>query len=243
MIKSKLKFRCRPALGTLVRVGIDVDAHDLAYDRIREVEAIFNFHDPESELSKFNAGEVAVFSSQFTVLRAQALLLRDRSLGAFTPFVDEQRGGIEDHRLDLSGLAKGYAVDEAVKAVLSAHPDSSGWIEAGGEIRWFGDADSDIELRLGVAPNIVKRSLKLSKPAIATSAPSVAESFGETKTSFRKGKSRWPTGTTVCVLADSCMLADGLTKVGLFATPEVLEKFKTEDRVEFLFFDARGELL
>lgn len=49
-------------------------------------------------------------------------------------------------RVTLDGIAKGYAVDLAVQALRRAGV-SSGWVNAGGDLRVFGDADLPVQRR------------------------------------------------------------------------------------------------
>ena len=248
MTKSKRNFstRCRPGLGTLIRVQVDnEELIEPLYARIAAIEALFNFHDPSSELRRYNDNTLIPLSDEFQKLMSVALELRQLSHGAFTPYVMEQKGqhlaDIGSAVVDFGGLAKGFAVDEAVSLALALDPEAQGFVEAGGDIRYFGQAEAMIQLRLGVPPQIMTRELRVAGDfmSVATSSPGMAAEFGETSTQLREGI--WPKGSSITVVAKNCMLADALTKVMLFGGAKEFAAFRGE--AQALVFDAEGQLL
>lgn len=109
--------------------------------------------------------------------------------------------------VDLSGIAKGYAVDVAL-ARLSDAGLPAATVNAGGDLARFGDA-TPIYVRLPQRPTESVRLAELRNGAAATSAGY-----------FQPGALRHPrSGETLCVessvtvLAPDCMAADALTKV------------------------------
>jgi thiamine biosynthesis lipoprotein len=119
--------------------------------------------------------------------------------------------------LDFGGIAKGYAVDCAI-AALRAHGIASGRVNAGGDLRVFGPGREPVHVRTGGPQSIVVPLVEISDGAVATS------SFGGNRR--RIAGRRWATPLidpraglpvmstrTVSVVAATCMLADGLTKV------------------------------
>lgn len=259
MMKSRRNYsvRCRPLFGTLVRVHLDGDeqqAFEKAFEQLSALEWIFNFHNSASEVSVFNssrtAGEIKV-SPVFVRLLRFSLLMREETQRAFTPFVEEQRGEhvLSAHpvkiaggnrvvknercRLDFGGVAKGFAVDQAVEKVVSDFPKRAGFIEAGGDIRYFGKADTHVTLRLGIPPFVVHRELQLRKPAVATSSPGVSQAYGPSKTHYSPDAIA---GATVVVMAEDCATADALTKA-------VKPNGPPRAGADALFFDLRGECI
>lgn len=117
--------------------------------------------------------------------------------------------------IDLGGIAKGYAVDRAVEALVD-HGVPSGIVNAGGDLRVFGDLSQAIVLRRGDG-----RTLELGE------VRDLAIASSENRYTRRKwqGKIRTPhigqTGHAVTinglvsVAADSCMIADAMTKVAM----------------------------
>lgn len=75
-------------------------------------------------------------------------------------------------RVDLGGSAKGYAVDRAVEALRDAGLEA-GLVEAGGDIRYWGEKPDGSDWRLGLLhPRECERYLvaeKVGLPALATS--------------------------------------------------------------------------
>lgn len=123
-------------------------------------------------------------------------------------------------RLDLGGIAKGYAVDEAV-AVLRAAGISAAQVNAGGDLRVFGAAAQRIALRDPRAPSRLAHAIELQDQALATSAPyhTAAAGLPSALIEPRSGQP-YAGGDSLSVIAPSCLIADALTKVALFATTE-----------------------
>jgi FAD:protein FMN transferase len=109
--------------------------------------------------------------------------------------------------IDLGGIAKGYAVDQAV-AALRASGVSSGLVNAGGDLRAFGPHAWPIELQHPVITARTRPLVRLRDAAIASSVASVDAGFVRT----RRRAAHW-TGSTV--LARDCATADALTKWAL----------------------------
>ena len=105
--------------------------------------------------------------------------------------------------LDLGGIGKGYAVDCAI-ALLQARGCSAGWVNAGGDVRAFGDATLTLQLRDETGGG-VRAWGRLQDGAFATSR------FGPGSRSALAGGD----GTVhhLSVLAPRCLWADALTKV------------------------------
>lgn len=119
-------------------------------------------------------------------------------------------------RIDLSGIAKGYAVDLAVKALADAGM-VAGRVNAGGDLRVFGDAAHGINVRDPGAHTHTIPLLELTNGAAATSAGyySSRQHKGRTVTPIIHPHHRaaCESGRSVTVLAKDCMTADALTKV------------------------------
>ena len=139
--------------------------------------------------------------------------------------------------IDLGGIAKGYAVDRAIQ-VLKEVGVSSGIVNAGGDLRVFGEAQS-IYIR---HPENASRVLPLgaiSNAAVATSSgfftaqrhiDALVEPRGGTCLKWRQG---------ITVIAARCMIADALTKVVRLAprrTPAILAQLNAQA----LVIDRRG---
>ena len=119
--------------------------------------------------------------------------------------------------IDLGGIAKGFAVDRAVQ-VLRAHDVAAASVNAGGDLRVFGDLASPVQVRLPGSPHITAPLMNLRDSAIATSATYLDPTSGEPGTALtalvdpRTGAC-CSTGFSVSVYAPDCITADALTKV------------------------------
>ena len=118
--------------------------------------------------------------------------------------------------LDLGGVAKGYAVDRAV-AVLRRAGVTRGLVNAGGDLRVFGDWTAPVQVRHPGQPGAFFALGGLRDGALATSALtySARKWRGRTVGALvdpRTGQACGH-GVSISVWARSAWLADGLTKV------------------------------
>lgn len=120
--------------------------------------------------------------------------------------------------IDLGGIAKGYAVDQALQ-VLREHDIAQARVNAGGDLAVMGPTPQRIALRhAGVhARSQNLGHLRLCEGAVATSTatPSMSD-MGEMVARPRRAPVRWHSAT---VMAPDCMTADALTKWALQSTP------------------------
>jgi FAD:protein FMN transferase len=134
------------------------------------------------------------------------------------------RGHVRFHRpalkIDLGGIAKGFAVDRAID-VLRVCDQSSGLVNAGGDLAAFGPEHETVNVRHPRFPARLLCQLVISNAALASSGYSfnpldaVAE---DTTTAVNPLTSEFASdiiGATV--RAPSCVLADALTKVVMIA--------------------------
>lgn len=142
--------------------------------------------------------------------------------------VNDSFGGIEDLQfleptrvrsrlplcLDLGGIAKGFAVDKAVQA-LQAYEIPFGSVNAGGDIRIFGDRFQDIHIRNPANPHQLIQIGAMQAGAIATSSLYFARR-NAISTSFivnPRNREHIKFSQSYSVLANECVYADALTKV------------------------------
>jgi thiamine biosynthesis lipoprotein len=118
--------------------------------------------------------------------------------------------------IDLGGIAKGYAVDLAVKALQNCGM-RSGCVNAGGDLRVFGPDAWPVQLRDPRYPTATAYATMLCDAALATSAIyfSIKEQRGQRRSALVHGRDGEPVlrNRSVSVSAPSCMFADALTKV------------------------------
>jgi thiamine biosynthesis lipoprotein len=145
--------------------------------------------------------------------------------------------------LDLGGIAKGYAVDRAV-AVLRAHGAPQGVVNAGGDLRVFGAQAECVHLRVdGGAPHYVV-AVELTEAALATSSGfrerkrSADGWYGPHLDGSRRRRVRTDVG--VSVVAESCLLADALTKIVLAADAGTARRLLGAFRAQALWHDPES---
>jgi thiamine biosynthesis lipoprotein len=133
-------------------------------------------------------------------------------------------------RIDLGGIAKGFAVDKAVE-VLRRHGVVSAVVNAGGDLRVLGRRPELVHVRLPESPGQVQPLVTLRDSALATSAYYFSQRTidGVRRSPIFDPRTLQLSGKrlSVSVQAPKCWLADALCKVvwlaGAAALP-LLEK-------------------
>ena len=126
--------------------------------------------------------------------------------------------------IDLGGIAKGYAVDRAIDE-LRAHGVESAVVNAGGDLRCYGDAQP-IHVRAPDEPGTLLCLGTLANASIATSAGyfrgmQIGGDHVDPLIDPARGTCiAWE--RSISVLAADCMTADALTKVVRLAPQSVL---------------------
>lgn len=224
--------RAKPLLGTIVDISLSARAEDEAalprlmaacFDAVADVHARMSFFDLNSEIGRLNdlpAGEWVRVSGDTWSLLKEAMELYHESAGAFdVMFRDRaQFPGAEIRflesgevartapaRVDLGGIAKGYAVDHAAEA-FRLFPSVSGVINGGGDIRFVGGMEFPLHIR---SPQMDGRVYDVGRFSDCAVATSVFERDGQP--------------VSVSVVAPTCSVADRLTKVMLGVSKERLE--------------------
>ena len=118
--------------------------------------------------------------------------------------------------VDLGGIAKGFAVDRAVKALKSAGVPS-GVVNAGGDLRVFGLKSERVHLRHPAEPMQSAGAITLRERALATSGIYFAQKRrgNAVISSLLDGRTRRCSRklVSVSVAAPVCVTADALTKI------------------------------
>jgi thiamine biosynthesis lipoprotein len=122
-------------------------------------------------------------------------------------------------RIDLGGIAKGYAVDAAISA-LQAAGAAAGVVNAGGDLRAFGEP-VEVALRTGEASQDRRAVLQLADGAAASSGSLGPAAPDEAAMAMHLAGAGGGVvkGWYACVTAPTCVLADALTKVALAMGP------------------------
>jgi thiamine biosynthesis lipoprotein len=215
---TALQRRARPLLGTLVEVGGPGLGIEAAFEAVARVQSRMSRFDAASDIGRFNAmaapGLIEIDPWTAEVLGAAAEL-QQASAGLFDISLGSGPGGwrcegLRLHKLapqvqlDLGGIAKGFAVDRAVDA-LRSQGARSGWVNAGGDLRVFGDIELPIRLR-DEGEGGVREFGSLADGALATSR------FGADARS-RAWHPSLDVRAHVSVVAPACLWADALTKL------------------------------
>jgi thiamine biosynthesis lipoprotein len=207
-------------LGTLVEVGVPEgrdDALAAAFEVIEQVQRLMSVHDAKSDLGRWHAtpagtpvdvhpwtGEVLQLAASLS-MQTGGLFDVARGSGTWSCQVKNGHASAVRHeascRLDLGGIAKGWAVDRAVEALVDMGVEAL-WVNAGGDLRSVGVA-LPVALRDEVEGG-VRPWLQLSDGAIATSW--FADGARDSLHGQRKA-------VHVSVAAPRCAWADALTKV------------------------------
>ena len=227
-------------------------AIDAGFAAIERIHALMSCQEPGSELSRLNrnAGNQVqrVDAHTYRVLEA-ALRMARMSEGAFDPCLARPRGetpaadsagwrhielvdgnGVRfarPLRLDLGGIAKGYAVDLAVRTLQELGIDQIA-VNAGGDLRIAGPQPQSIQLRDPQTPTRLAHTVALRNASIATSAAYYSRRLAQGREVSALIDSRtgapYVGNISISVRAHECMTADALTKVVLFADAGIAER-------------------
>ena len=224
--------RVRPLLGTFVEIELRAAVKEsrlqrwitLGFQAIEQIDQLMSAHRPDSDIRRLNrkpSGRRIRLHPLTTRVLAAAKRLHDKSEGVFD--IHNPKG-----ELDLGGIAKGFAVDQAVTCIrrTARGIQLQGCVNAGGDLRVWGTTPQRLAIRLGSSTRSRAKSFEAVEAAVATTAPRQSDSSRYTKASFwtsRAGASH-QRPVTVTVFADDCMAADALTKVVLLGKPEIAKR-------------------
>ena len=137
--------------------------------------------------------------------------------------------------LDLGGIAKGYAVDQAINAVDDSINIT---VNAGGDLRMRPWRGNQVEVRHPRSPHSESIQIQMKNRAVATSATYYSEN-GVLIVSKEPSASINPNeNISVSVFAKDCILADALTKVA-YLDPHMIKKSAFPE-IEFMTLDSNN---
>ena len=137
--------------------------------------------------------------------------------------------------LDLGGIAKGYAVDQAINAVDDSINIT---VNAGGDLRMRPWRGNQVEVRHPRSPHSESIQIQMKNRAVATSATYYSEN-GVLIVSKEPSASINPNeNISVSVFAKDCLLADALTKVA-YLDPHMIKKSAFPE-IEFMTLDSNN---
>ena len=240
-------------------VGMADEAIAAAFAKVELVQNLMSYHDPLSEISTLNrTGQVkaslelrhvlafckevyGVTGGLVNVAVAPVLAKygylpkfdRDFVLGSPLDYLIEGENVILKRpiAIDLGGVAKGFAVDQAI-AELKRQGIPSAIVIAGGDLRAYGEL-REFFLRHPTQPSLLEPFLAAEDIAMATSASyfSNPESHEDRLPYVDRAGECLKHMPSVTVVAPQCMVADALTKYFLLGKP-------TEECLNF--YSAKG---
>lgn len=244
--------RARPLLGTIVAISTDAPmaAVDAAFGAVERVHHLMSAQQGDSDIGRINRealqDRVRVHSWTYEVLE-RARQISERSAGAFdivmpgtgAHYTDVmlERGGVRlrrPARIDVSGIAKGFAVDMAVD-VLQGNAARAGCVNAGGDLRFFGDWQCPVRVR---TPGNLGAAICLP-PSIYSAYATSSGYFGANLHDSRAG-TRTAIDWSITVAAVTCLVADALTKAVALLGP-ARSHLREFDAAAFAI-DAHGQL-
>jgi len=147
--------------------------------------------------------------------------------------------------IDLGGIAKGFAVDQAVD-VLQKSGIESGVVNAGGDLRMWGDESRTTAIKIHGESSLSVRQFESMQTAVATSCVRT-QSVSE-KNLTEASHVKMPSGEvfnevkTVTVFAGQCILADAMTKIVLLGSTLIAEQCLSFYKAKALVFGSFGQL-
>jgi thiamine biosynthesis lipoprotein len=232
---SRMQSRMRLAMGTFATVETDLKSErgaraaiDAAFAAIESIEHLMHPTRAGSDLARINNAVepdgFEISGSTHEVL-ALARRLAAASGGLFDPCLPAGGGGIDDVELgpgghvrcrrpvlmDLGGIAKGYAVDQALRC-LRTHGAENALVNIGGDMGAIGAAGFVVGVRMG--ERVIRQQLR-------NCALAVSDAGGEQKPAEHRGYysrlgPRQLRRTFAAVTAPSAAAADALTKCALY---------------------------
>jgi thiamine biosynthesis lipoprotein len=144
-------------------------------------------------------------------------------------------------RIDLGGIAKGFAVDRAL-AALREQDLVRGLVNAGGDLAAFGVEPELIHIR---DPNDAHRSIcqiEICNAALASSGrlidPHKLSNTGESPVIDPRSGTQVHANAGATVRAPTCMVADALTKVVMITGQRAVELLQQYRASAFLFLES-----
>ncbi|MBO9667050.1 MAG: FAD:protein FMN transferase [Bdellovibrio sp.] len=235
----------RPILGEFLQITLFSEGSfdtllTQVLQNITEIEKTLDLDNPKAEIMQLLRSEGDdTFEMSVSVAQVveAALDFNSISNGAFEPFREDAG------HLDLRSLIRGHLVDQTVKQLLKSDPYLMGVVQLAEGMRFFNCPKKSIHVRMGGNFEIEKE-LGLFKNAFSTTEAGGSMFDNESATIYLQPLRHGLSGRhTVSVIADECMTANALSKVGLFADAPTVQKCVTDLHAQILIFDERGEIV
>jgi thiamine biosynthesis lipoprotein len=195
------------------------------------LQKIFNFYDKNSELAVLNKKRAMTISSELLEVITIALKYCELSDGKYdislgNNFLERKSGkeiskiecdyrnivisggkvllNHEDVMIDLGSIAKGFIVDKLIEYMKEKFGIENGWIDARGDMGFFGDAIHRLEIQHPRKAGEIIDTIEITNKAVATSGDynQYCENYNK---SHIIGKRNFISAT---VIADNLTIAD-----------------------------------
>jgi thiamine biosynthesis lipoprotein len=158
------------------------------------------------------------------------------------------RFAVDGMEVDLGGIAKGYAIDQAAEALRDSGA-AAGLVDLGGDLRLFGDGSDDGKWRV-----LVRRPPGVEEDYIMAVGPCAVTTSGDYERWFSIGERRFshivdprtgqPVGSipSATVVAPDATTADGLaTAINVLGAQEGVRLADSLDGVECMVMERTGD--
>lgn len=224
--------RARALLGTFFEISLEAESQSIAnaaidagFAEASRLERMLSFFNPESEVSRLNAfghRQAQIVSPELLELLRFCVELSRQSGNLFDVTVSENSkstseciviegntvGFKETAKVNLGGIAKGFIVDRVTDTLLKGEV-SDIIVNAGGDLKISRSSGIPVGIRDPREPTRCAEAITIASGAVSTSAPY----FSFSKLIDPRTGACVDTLRSVSVIANSCMVADGLTKV------------------------------
>ncbi|MFM6929906.1 MAG: hypothetical protein ACKOX6_15660 [Bdellovibrio sp.] len=233
----------RPVLGdflqiTLFTVGDFEALMTFALQKAADLESALDLENESSEISKLlniQGDDTSEISEAVGEVIEEALYLSTLSSRTFDLFRED--AGL----WEVKSLIRGYIIDQTVKCLTEHELTLRGVVQLAEGMRFFNCPKSSIHVRTG---SDVTREIVLLKDGISTTngrgSPFDQESTVVYLQPLRRGIS---SKYTVSVIADTCMSANALANIGLYAEPEVVQACVNDLKAQLIVFNEKGDVV
>lgn len=235
--------RARPLLGTFVEIWVKAECPEIAnqaisnaFEQILAIENLLSIYKEDSEISKLNLSAIGV-PLKINSLTEEIIKISESisslSEGIFDVVSSKNKQNPASFKdinfiapqtiilnktlnFDFGGIGKGFAVDKGIDSLMRSGIKYGG-INAGGDLRVFGDIPQPIFIRSPSESNKIFKLKDAENYAVATSA----NYYRQSGDGGRKDQGiinpqngvSWNSEKSISVISKSCALSDALTKV------------------------------
>lgn len=214
---------------------------EVAVETYQVLEMAAKIHVASGGLFDISVGSELVKRGLLPLLSCHAGCSRSATAEDIELLANRQVRYRRDLLIDLGGIAKGFAVDQAIDAITCVGGATHAIVNAGGDVRVFGSSSEPIHIRHPLSDGCLLPAVELHNAAIASSAAQALWSGCAQVHVNPHRVEATPSFAGVSVAAPSCMVADALTKV-LMAGGRDVSGLLTAFNASALSIDWRGTI-